>query len=166
MVLLASGMVGKEDIVLFFLLFWVGFLIPFDPNKKNVIYNGSKITRVFCCVSGLVGIITMTLYEIYFNSPDLVKMVKYLSQFTSVVLIICSVLCYRELLLRRNQGIVFKIVAVLSVILIMAGVLWLILYWIGILSFDMYLFFAPSMGSIMLSAHGSKYNTTAKESSV
>ena len=166
MVLLVSGMVGKEDILLFFLLIWVAVLIPFDPGKRNVIYNGSKKTRVFCCVSGLMGIITMIFYEINYNSSGLMKIIEYLSQFTSVVLIICSVLCYRELLLRRNQGIVFKIVAILSVILIMAGVLWLILYWIGILNFDMYLFFAPSIGSIMLSAHGSKYNTTAKESSV
>lgn len=164
MVLLVSGMVGKEDILLFFLLIWVGVLIPFDPNKKNVIYNGSKKIRVFCCISGLLGIITMIFYEIYYNSFGLAKIIEYLSQFAAVVLIICSVLCYRELLLRKNKGIIFKIIAVLSAILIMMGVLWLILYWIGILNFDMYLFLAPSIGSIMLSAHGSQYNTTEKES--
>lgn len=164
MALLASGMVGKEDILLFFLLIWIGILIPFDPNRKNVIYNGSKKTRVFCCVSGLIGIITMVFYEIYFYSSALAKIIEYLSQFASVVLIICSILCYRELLLRKNHEIVFKIVAVLSVVLIVMGILWLILYWIGILVFDIYLFFAPAIGSIMLSAHGSKYNTTTKNS--
>ena len=47
MVLLVSRMAGKEDILIFFLLIWVGVIIPFDPNKRNVIYNGSKKARIF-----------------------------------------------------------------------------------------------------------------------
>lgn len=158
MVLLVSRMAGKEDILIFFLLIWVGVIIPFDPNKRNVIYNGSKKARIFCCVSALIGMITMVLYEINFNSQALGKSVENISQCASGILIICSILCYRELLLRKNKGIVFKIISILSVILIMMGALWLIFYWVGILEFDIYLLFAPSLGSIMLSAHGSTYN--------
>ena len=148
MALLVSRMAGKEDILLFFLLIWVGVIIPFDPNKRNVIYNGSKKVRIFCCVSALIGMITMVLYEINFNSQALGKSVENISQCASGILIICSILCYRG----------FKIISILSVILIMMGALWLIFYWVGILEFDIYLFFAPSLGSIMLSAHGSTYN--------
>lgn len=100
----------------------------------------------------------MVLYEINFNSQALGKSIEYISQCASGILIICSILCYRELLLRKNNGIVFKIIGILSVILILMGALWLIFYWVGILEFDIYLLFAPSLGSIMLSAHGSTYN--------
>ena len=80
MVLLVSRMAGKEDILIFFLLIWVGVIIPFDPNKRNVIYNGSKKARIFCCVSALIGMITMVLYEINFNSQALGKSIEYISQ--------------------------------------------------------------------------------------
>lgn len=163
---LAFSMVGKEDIVIIFLMVWVAYLVPFDPNKKNVIYNSSKKTRVLCCITGIAGMISMLFYELCYQQVGFEFIIECVFQAVSVLFIVCSILCYKEFLQRRDSSILFKIIAVLSGVLIVMAVVWLILYWVKIFDFDIYLFLAPQIGAIMLSAsYGSKddENTDSEE---
>lgn len=163
---LAFGMVGKEDIVIIFLMVWVAYLVPFAPNKKSVIYNGSKKTRVLCCITGITGMISMLFYELCYQQLKFEFIIECVFQAVSVIFIVCSILCYKEFLQKKDSSIIFKIISVLSGVLIVMAVVWLVLYWVKIFEFDIYLFLAPQIGAIMLSAYGSKDYGSNKDAKI
>ena len=93
----------NDCLVITVLLLWIGILLPFDPNKKNVIYNGSIITRITCLLVGVCGaVVTFTYYLISKNSGDL-KIISDVSIVTAIALVICSIMCFKELLAHKNQ---------------------------------------------------------------
>lgn len=150
------GMDGKENIFLLLLLVWIIVFVAIVPNKKDDNYKGSKITRFFCGVSAVLSILAIVFYDLGNNYPSYGNLVIVISLIASIALILCSVLCFRKLLLLKNQGILFKLSTIISAMLIAIGILWVILYWLNIIDFDMYLLMAPSIGSILLSTYEHK----------
>lgn len=142
-----------NNILLILLFACIIVFVAIFPNK-TIKYSGNNATRFVCGISALISIFAIILIDLINNNQAYKHFAIVFVQVSSILMLFCSVLCYRRLLLHRNQGILFKLSAILSFILLLIGVLWIVLYWLKIIEFDIYLFMAPSIGSILLSSYG------------